>query len=59
MSTRRREPIATDESTVFSEPDLDAIVVKDSKGNRCFPDPPCTNERNGFESFSGADNLFD
>ena len=38
------ELVATDESTVVSEPLLDAIVVKDGQGDSRFPDPPWTDE---------------
>lgn len=46
-----RELIATNESTVFAKLVFDARVVEDGEGDRCFPDPPCTNEGNGLEIF--------
>jgi hypothetical protein len=59
MSARSRELIATDESTVLAKPFLDAIVVEDGEGDGCFPDPPCTDESDGFQVFSESDDLLD
>ena len=59
MSTRRRELVATDESTVISKPFLDSIVVEDREGNECFPDPPCADESDRFELFCVPNDLLD
>jgi hypothetical protein len=59
MSARSRELVAADESTVIAKPFLDAIVVEDSEGDGCFPDPPCTDESDGFEVFGNSDDLLD
>ena len=53
------ELVATDEPTVVSKPFLDAIVVKDSQGDGCFPNPPCTDESDRCEVFSEANDLVD
>ena len=44
MGMRRRELIATDESSVLAKSLFDAIVVEDGEGDGCFPDPPCADE---------------
>jgi hypothetical protein len=59
MDSRRRELIATHESSVVAKPALDAIVVKDSERNRCLPNPPCTDESEGFEIISKASDVLD
>jgi hypothetical protein len=38
---------------------FDSAVVEDGKCNRCFPDPPCTNESDGFEVFGEPSDLLD
>ena len=38
---------------------LDAIVVEDSQGYGCFANTSCTNEGNGGEVLSEADNGLD
>jgi hypothetical protein len=48
MSTRGRELIATDESSVIAKSVLDATVVKDCESNGSFSNPPCTNEGGWF-----------
>ena len=57
MGTRRRKLIAADKSTVLPESFFDPIVVEGSEGNRCFPDPSCADEGDGFEVFSQPDDL--
>ena len=59
MNARRGELIAADESTVTAKPFFDAMMVEDGECNRCFPDPPCTDEGDGFEVFGKTDDLFD
>ena len=59
MGTRRRELIATDESSVFAKSSFDPIVVKDGEGDGCFPDSPCTDESDGFQVFGESDDLLD
>ena len=51
MRVRRWELVATDESTVVTEPVLDPIVVEDLECDRSFPNPTCTEESDGFEIF--------
>ena len=46
MGERRRELVAANEPAVWAEPLLDAIVVEDSEGDRCLPDPTWTDEGN-------------
>ena len=53
------ELVATDESTIFSEPLLDAIVVKDGQSDSSFPNPPWTDESEWGEIFCEADDLLD
>ena len=57
MSARGRKLIAADESTVFAESFFDPTVVEDGEGNGCFPNPPYTNERDGFEVFGKSNDL--
>ena len=57
MSTRGRELIATDESTIIAKSFLNATVVEHSEGDGCFPDPPRADEGNGFEVFCEANKL--
>ena len=59
MSERGGELVATDEPTVVSKPLLDAIVVEDSQGDRCFSNPPWTNESDRSEIFCKANDRFD
>ena len=59
MDTRRRELVAPDESAVVAKPALDAIAMKDSERNGCFPDTPCTNESEWFEVIGKVDNVLD
>ena len=53
------ELVAADESTVVSEPLLDAIVVKGGQSDSCFPDPPWTDEGEWSEIFCEADDFLD
>jgi hypothetical protein len=59
MSRRGWKPTAEYESTVPAEPLLDPIVVEESQSNGSFPDPRCTNESDGFETFSESDELIE
>ena len=59
MSTRRGELVAMDESTVVAKPLFDAIVVKDSQGDRGLSDPAGTNESDRREVFYETDNIID
>ena len=59
MSTRSRELVATYESTVLAKSMLDATVVEDSQGNRCFPDSTCPDKCDRGEVLSEADDLLD
>ena len=51
------ELIATDKPSVAPKPSLDAIVVEDSQGEGCLPNPAWTDESDWSEIFSKADNL--
>ena len=57
MSARGRKLITADESAVPAKPSLDLIVVENSERNARFPDPPCTDESDGFKIFSEFDDL--
>jgi len=46
MSARGGELVTTNESTVDAKPFLDAIVMKDSQGNRSLANPAGTDESN-------------
>ena len=59
MNMRRRELVATYESPVIAKPALDAVVVKDSEGNGCFPNPPCTDESKRVEVVSKTNDVLD
>jgi hypothetical protein len=59
MRERSRETITTYESPVLAKPLFDPAMVEGSKGNRRFPDPPCTDESDGFEIFGESDDLLD
>ena len=59
MSERRWELVASDKSTVFVEPPLDAIVVEDSQSDGRFPDPPWTDESGWSELFRKTEYLLD
>jgi hypothetical protein len=59
MGTRSGKLVAADESTVPAESLFDLIVVEDFESNRRLPNPPCTDESNGFEDFGEPDDLFD
>ena len=59
MKDRGRKLIAADESAVTAKSFLDPIVVEDGEGNRRFPDPPCTNQSDGFQFFGDPDDLVD
>ena len=59
MSTRSGKLVATDKSTIISEPFLNAIVVEDGEGDGCLPNPPCANESGRFELYGVTDDLLD
>ena len=59
MSSRGGELVTTDESTVYSEPFLDAIVVEDGKSDGSFTNPPWTDESDWGEVFCQTDDLLD
>ena len=59
VGARCRELVATDETTLVSEPLPDTIVVKDSEGDGRFSDSPCTDESHWSEGFCETDNLLD
>ena len=56
---RSGELVAADESTVFTKPLLDAIVVEDGQGDRCLPDSTHTNESDRCEGLSKTDDPLD
>jgi hypothetical protein len=51
--------IAADKSPVIAKSIFDPIVVEYSEGNRRFPNPPRSDESDGFEVFCESDNLLD
>ena len=51
MGGRSWELIATYESTVITKLVFDPSVVEDGESNRCFPNPSCTDESEGFKIF--------
>ena len=53
------ELVTADESTVVSEPLLDAIVVKDGQGDSRFPDPTRTDESEWGEGFCEVNDHLD
>ena len=57
VGTRSWELIATNESAVIAKAVLDPIMVEHRKGDGGFPNPPCTDESNGFKVFSQIGNL--
>ena len=59
VSTRGRELVATDESTVVAKPLLDPIVVEDGQGDGCLPDPSSTDESDWGKVLGEADYLLD
>ena len=59
MSGRRWELIASDESTIRSEPSLDAIVMEDGESDGRLADPASTNESYRGQVFCQIDNLLD
>ena len=59
MSVGCRELVATDKPTVFSEPFLDTIMVKNSQSDGCFSNTPCTNKSDWSELFCEIDDLLD
>ena len=59
MRAGSRKLIATDESTVLAEPCFDPIVLEGGKSDGCFPNPPCTDESDGFKVFGESDDLLD
>jgi len=59
MSTRGRELVATDETTIVTESLLDAIVMEDSKSDGRLPNSTSTDESNRCEVLGQADDLLD
>ena len=59
MGAGSGELVATDKSTIGAKSILDAFVVEDGEGDRCLPDPTCTNESDRFEGFSESNDLLD
>ena len=59
MGARSGELVATDKPAVVPETLLDAVVVEDSQGNRCLPNPPWADESDWSEVFREANNLLD
>ena len=59
MSAGGGELVTAYESTVGSEPFLDAIVVEDAQSDGYFPNPPCTDESDWREVFCEIHNLLD
>ena len=59
VGARSGKLIAADESTVPAKPFLDPIVVKDGECDRRLSNPPCTNESDGFDTFSESNDLLD
>ena len=57
MCARSWKLIATDESTVLAKSFLDPMVVEDSESDRCFPNPPRTDESDGFEVLGKSDDV--
>jgi hypothetical protein len=57
MRTRSRKLIAANKSPVIAKPFFDPTVVEDGESDRRFPDPPCTDENDGFEVLGEPDNL--
>jgi len=53
------ELVTADKPPIVSKQLLDAIMVEDRQSNRCFPNPPCTNESNWSEGFCETDDPFD
>jgi len=51
---RSEKLVATDESTMIVKPFLDAIVVEDSQGDKCFPDSTWTDESDQGKVFGKA-----
>ena len=49
--------IATNEPAIVSKPLLDAIVVEDSEGDGCLPDPSWADESEWSEVLSEVDDL--
>ena len=56
---RCRELVATDESTVVSEPFPNAIVVEDGQSDGRFPDSPCADESDWGEVFGETNEILD
>jgi hypothetical protein len=51
--------VTTDEPAVLAKSFLDAIVVEEIQGNGCLANSTSTDESNGCEVFSKANNLLD
>ena len=59
MSGRGREPVATNEPAVVSEPLPNAVVVENIQSDGCFPGSFCTYESDRGEIFGETNNLLD
>jgi hypothetical protein len=59
METGCWELIATNESTIIAKSVREAFVVENSECDCSFPDPPRTDESDGFQVFCESNDLFD
>ena len=59
IGMRACELVTVDESAVIAKPFLDAIVMKNRKGYRRFPNPPRTDNSGGFEVLSKTNDFLD
>jgi len=59
MSAGGGELVAADETTVASEPFLDAIVVEDGQSDGCFPNSTRADESDWCEMFRKINDLLD
>ena len=57
MSGRSWELVTADESTIVTEPILDATVVENPERDGCFPDPPRADESDRFKVFCELNDL--
>jgi hypothetical protein len=58
MGARSRKLVTTNKSTVVTKSFFDSIVVEDGEGDGCLPDPPRTDESDGFQVFGEFNDLF-
>ena len=59
MGKRWWKLVTTDESAILAKPFLDPIVVEESQRDGRFADSASTDESDGCEAFSEADDLLD